>query len=151
MKKPAKIIASAVFILFAQAAIAGPFGLNMGMTIKQIDANAKQVEPGIFITTEVPKPHSGFETYAVKVGSTSGLCWIKAIGKDVSTSVYGFELKLEFKEMEQKLTKAYGKGEETDLLMPGSIWSEPKDFMAAMAKKERFLMTIWKNNKDAGP
>lgn len=147
MNKPVKIIASVAFILFAQVANAGPFGLNMGMTIKQIDANAKQAAPGVFTTSKVPKPHSAFETYAVKVGSKSGLCWIKAIGKDISTSAYGIELKSAFEEMEQKLTKAYGKGEKTDLLLPGSIWKEPNEFMMAMIKKERFLMAVWEKNK----
>lgn len=75
------------------------------------------------------------------------MCWIKAIGKDISTSAYGVELKLEFEEMNEKLTKAYGAGETTDILMSGSIWDEPKDFMMALIKKERFLMVIWDEEK----
>ena len=57
MNKPAKIIVSVAFGLFAQVVTAGPFGLNMGMTIKQIDAKAKQAAPGVFTTSKVPKPH----------------------------------------------------------------------------------------------
>ena len=147
MNKPAKITASVVFSLFSQMAIAGPFGLNMGMTIKQIDTIAEQVAPSVYITSKVPKSHSAFENYGVKVGPKSGLCWIKAIGKDISTSSYGIDLNSEFEEMEQKLTKTYGKSEITDLLMPGSTWNEPNDFMMAMIKKERYLMAIWEPTK----
>jgi len=133
--------------LSSQSAFAGPFGLNMGMTIQQIDATAEQAAPGVYVTSKVPKSHSAFEKYALKVGPKSGLCWIKAIGKDVSTSSYGIELKSAFEEMQAKLTKAYGKGETTDILLPGSIWNEPKDWLMAMRQKERFLMAVWDESK----
>ena len=147
MKKSFISIICAILMLTAHSALAGPFGLNMGMTIKQIDPSAKEIAPGKFTTTKVPKPHSAFEQYVVQVGKKNGLCWIKAIGKDISTSSYGIELKSAFESMNEKLTKAYGKGETTDLLMPGSIWNEPNDFMMAMIKKERFLMAIWDKEK----
>jgi len=147
MKKISKSVVFIVISLFAQMAIAGPFGLNMGMSIKQIDTKAKQAAPSVYTTTNVPKPHSAFENYAVKVAPKTGLCWIKGIGKDVSTSSYGIELKSAFEDMKSKLNKAYGKGETTDLLMPGSIWKEPNDFMMAMIKKERFLMAVWEKDK----
>jgi hypothetical protein len=30
-----------------------------------------------------------------------------------------------------------------DVLGPGSIWDEPRDWMMAMLKKERLLLSIW--------
>lgn len=147
MKKIIGFTTVVILGLFVQSVIAGPFGLNMGMSIKTIDAKAKQAAPGLFTTSNVPKPHSAFENYALKIGSKSGLCWIKAIGKDISTSSYGLELKSEFEEMRGKLDKAYGKSETTDLLLSGSIWREPNEFMMAMIKKERFLMAVWSKDK----
>lgn len=141
-------IICAILMLNANAAIAGPFGLGMGMTIKQIDPKAKELAPGKFATTKVPKPHSAFEQYVLQVGNKNGLCWIKAVGKNISTSSYGIELKSAFMSMNEKLTKAYGKGETTDLLLSGSIWKEPNEFMMAMMKKERFLIAVW--NKEKG-
>ena len=129
------------------AAYAGPFGLEMGQSLNQIDKEAKQVAPNVYTTTKVPKPHSAFELYALKIGPKSGLCWVKAIGKNIGTSAYGIELKSEFNEMKRKLEKAYGKHETTDLLLPGSIWNEPDEFMMAMIKKQRFLMAIWDGEK----
>ena len=147
MKKSAKVSAIIILGLFVQSAIAGPFGLEMGMSIKKIDPKAKEVSPGMYTTSKVPKPHSAFENYVVQVGKKNGLCWIKAIGKDISTSSYGIELKSAFSSMSEKLSKTYGKNETTDLLMPGSIWKEPNEFIMAMIKKERFLMAIWDKEK----
>lgn len=147
MKKLLVSIACGISLAASHIAMAGPFGLSMGMSIEQIDSKAKEVAPGKFVTKNVPKPHSAFEQYAVQVGKKNGLCWIKAIGKDISTSSYGIELRSAFEEMKGKLTKAYGKGETTDLLMPGSIWKEPNEFMMAMIKKERFLMAGWSTEK----
>jgi len=129
-------------------AMAGPFGLEKGMTLKQID-NAQQVAPGKYKVASVPKPHSAFGSYIVQIGPQSGLCWIKGIGKDVGTSVYGLELKSAFNQMKEKLEHTYGMPEVIDRLLPGSIWNEPKDWMMALIKKERLLAAIWSEKSKA--
>jgi len=67
----------------------------------------------------------------------------------ISTSVYGFELKAKFEEMEDKLRTIYGEGEKIDNLLTGSMWSEPKDWMMALVKKERFLRAHWSKKNGA--
>jgi hypothetical protein len=126
----------------------------MGMTLAQlktIDSALTQVAPGKYKLTSVPKPHSAFEAYILQVCPNVGLSWIMAIGKDVSTSSYGIELRSTFNSMREKLEKVYGIGKTTDVLLPGSIWDEPDDFMMALIKKERFLMTRWEKGKGANP
>lgn len=147
MKNRILIAVMPLVVLWSQSAFAGPFGLSMGMDLKQIDIEAEQVAPGVYVTSKVPKSHSAFEKYALKIGPNSGLCWIKAIGKDISTSSYGIELKSAFDDMQAKLTKAYGKGKTTDMLMPGSIWKEPNEWLMAMIQKERILMSVWKKGE----
>jgi len=137
-----------VVILLPIAAQAGPFGLDMGMSLNDVDPDASQAAPGVYTTTKVPNPHSAFEQYAIKIGPKSGLCWIKAIGKDISTSRYGVELKSAFNEMKERLERGYGENITTDMLFPRSIWNEPEDFMMGMLKKERFLMAVW--DEDSG-
>ncbi|PKH31444.1 hypothetical protein [Shewanella sp. ALD9] len=141
------IIIASLGLCVNSALAAGPFGLDMGMSVNSIDKNAKQAAPYVYLTTNVPKPHSAFADYAIKAAPETGLCWLKAIGKDISTSSYGIELQSAFSEMSDKLTKIYGKSETTDFLMPGSIWKDPNDFMMAMLKKERFLMAVWEKEK----
>ena len=45
--------------------------------------------------------------------------------------------------MSDKLEKVYGNATTTDVLLPGSIWDEPDDFMIGLIKKERYLFSIW--------
>lgn len=122
---------------------AGPFGLHKGMSLKEIGGKPEKLGNGIYKVINVPKPHSAFEGYIVKVAPKGGLCWIKAIGKDIATSSYGVELKIAFHGMEEKLEARYGKHKSMDFLMPGSIWKDPNDWMMGLIKKERVLAAFW--------
>lgn len=57
----------------------------------------------------------------VQVGATSGLCWIKGIGKTISTSVFGVDLQVVFDSPKNMLEETYGTPKVTDAVMPGSI------------------------------
>jgi hypothetical protein len=138
-----------ILTILTHGLFAGPFGLEMGMTIDEIDTNATEISPGVYKLSKVPKPHSAFESYIVQVGPQSGLGWLKAIGKDIQTSVYGSSLKSEFEDLKSKIEKVYGTGVTRDTLLPGSIWDEPKDFMMALRKKERLLFTAWEKPKNS--
>lgn len=124
-----------------------PFGLHMGMTLTEIGGNPKKAAPGMYIVTSVPEPHSAFESYVLQVGPEAGLCWVKGIGKNIQTSVYGVELKSAFNQMKERLQQFYGAPDVTDFLMTGSIWNEPKDWMMALIKKERALGATWKDKR----
>jgi hypothetical protein len=143
-----KSIAGITFTLWFCSASAGPFGLEEGMTLKQIGGNPQQVAPGRYRLSSVPKPHSAFESYFVEVGPRTGLCWIQAVGRNVSTSVFGAELHAAFTNLKIKLDQSYGEAKLYDLLLPGSIWNEPQDWMMGLVKKERHLLVAW--DKDSG-
>lgn len=139
-----------LFALLAPSAVfAGPFGLEIGMRIDQIDKNAKALGDGKYSSKSAPKPHPAFETYVYQVGPSLGLCWIKAVGKDIPTGNYGVELKLAFSEMKLKLEQNYGKSALTDALMPKSIWHEPADFMMSLLQRERYLTATWDGESGA--
>jgi len=145
-------IVSLSIVVFTGSAVAGPFGLKMGMSVaevKAIDPAMTELAPGKYKLTHVPKPHSAFESYIVQICPKVGLSWIKAIGKNVSTSSYGIELRATFDELSTKLDKSYGAGSTTDVLLPGSIWDEPDDFMMGLAKKERYLFRQWSQKTGA--
>ncbi len=130
-------------VFFFSEAKAGPFGLEMGMSLKDIEGNPEKIGNGKYKLTNVPKPHSAFESYIVQVAPKSGLSWIKAIGKNISTSAYGTSLKSAFSEMEEKLENNYGDYKKMQFLMPGSIWDEPRDWMMALIKNERGHASVW--------
>lgn len=135
-----------ILLLFTVSAIAGPFGLSMGMKKSDFKGGLKEITPYIYIVNSVPKTHSAFDSYVVIIGPTCGLSKIKAIGKEIKTSSYGVELKRKFDAMEAKLKKTYGKNERIDFLRSGSIWDKPRDWMPGIIKKERVLIAAWDKN-----
>lgn len=129
-------------------AIAGPFGLEKGMTLKQL-GSTQPLSPGKYEVTSVPRAHSAFESYVVQVGPQAGLCWVKAVGHHVRAGAYGLELKTRFTEMKTRLEQLYGTPEVFDRLLPGSVWNEPRDWMMGLIKKERVLAAIWSEKSKA--
>lgn len=127
----------------------GPFGLAQGMTLAQIGGKPEKIAPGKWRLASVPKPHSAFDEYIVQIGTTSGLCWIKGIGKIMKTSAYGSEVRSQFTDLKERLSANYGKSEDFDRLLPGSIWNEPRDWMMALLKKERVLLSSWSHESGA--
>jgi hypothetical protein len=142
-----RLAAVAFVLLFARSVSAGPFGFERGMTLAQI-GEAKKIGPGMYQVTEVPKPHSAFESYVVQIGPTTGLCWIKGIGTTVQTGAYGTQLQAGFHEMKEKLAAIYGVARVNDTLNDGSIWNEPRDWMMGLVKKERRLAAIWSTDRN---
>jgi hypothetical protein len=137
----------AFLLLFARAAAAGPFGLERGMPLQQV-GQVQKIGPGMYQVAQVPKPHSAFESYIVQIGPSTGLCWIKGIGKTVQTGAYGTQLQADFHEMKEKLAGIYGVARVSDTLNDGSIWNEPRDWMMGLLKKERRLAAIWSTDRN---
>lgn len=121
----------------------GPFGLRMGLKRDEYPGSLQEVKPGLYQTTEVPKPHSAFEFHVLQFGPSSGLSWIKAIGKTIETNDFGTPIENAFDDMKKKLVKAYGESENISYLMQGSIWSEPRDWMQGLLNGDRVLAARW--------
>lgn len=130
-------------------AFSGPFGLEMGMTVKELGSGFSEEQPGLYLSSTVPNPHSAFEAYVAKVGPKTGLCWIKAIGKDINANSYGTSLKSAFDDMRSRLSNTYGGSELFDVLLPGALWDDPDEYMMSLVQGERFLMASWDDSTDA--
>jgi len=147
-----KKLFSFVWVLLAVIPVfAGPFGLEMGMSLDEVTAvcgQAPEEANGNFYKVIPPKPHPDFDIYVVEISPTYGVHFIKAIGKTITTSVYGDEIKNTFTKLVGSLDKTYGKGTVYDFLRSGSIWDEPNYWMMGLLKQERYLMAYWE--KDTG-
>ena len=131
-------------VLLSGPALAdGPFGLRMGMAPEAVGLDHEEVRRGLYKFSTVPQPHSGFEYYILKFGPSTGLCWIKGVGVNIQDSAYGVALRSGFTSLKDQLSKVYGQPKDMDLLMPGSIWDEPRDYMMALVKNERVLISTW--------
>lgn len=132
----------------------GPFGLEAGLTQKNIEdmigANLKPLPDSVNLYTSdtLPKQNADFEMYGLLISPKAGLCQIRAVGKNIDTDSYGLALKSRFEDLSSSLSSLYGKAETTDLVLEGSIWKEPQDWMMGLNKKERFLSATWKGTKE---
>jgi hypothetical protein len=126
---------------------AGPFGLEMGQSfeeLQQLGANPIAItgSKGYFYVTP-PSTHSEFEKYLVHIDNDEGVFWIKAIGKDIDDSGYGFNTKSDFDDIRSMLDNAYGKSEIIDILLPDSLWDDPKYWMMGIKQSDRMYSAHW--------
>lgn len=132
----------------------GPFGLEAGLTQKNIeDMIGAKLKPlpdsvNLYTSDTLPKQNADFEMYGLLISPKAGLCQIRAVGKNIDTDSYGLALKSRFEDLSSSLSSLYGKAETTDLVLEGSIWKEPQDWMMGLNKKERFLSATWKGTKE---
>lgn len=127
----------------------GPLGFAAGLSKDEIEAmtgvtlSLIDEKQSLYGLDKSPKPNSSFAQFALVVSPTAGLCQIRAISKDIHTSRFGYELKSSFDEMKGALTEVYGKPVLMDILIAGSIWREPKEWMMSLRQKERYLSVAW--------
>jgi len=135
----------AALLAISIPAQAGPFGLDMGTPLVELNKQMKLklVSTGVYSTPSVPKGHPDYDDYRLIVAPAQGLCKIYAFSKVISTSVYGTELVDKFSGFESALSTKYGQPEKFDLLRSGSIWKERQDWMVGLLKKERMLVSYW--------
>jgi hypothetical protein len=134
-----------ILILISSHSIAAPFGTEMGMSKDELGIKSvtKEIATYKWELSSLPKSSNLFESYIVVVTPENGLCFLKAVGQNVTTSVYGTELRTAFDRVNNSLKRKYSKSYVADFLNSGSIWDEPKDFMMGLLKKERTLAAYY--------
>lgn len=147
--------ATAMAALFlATPVIAGPFGLDMGTSIEELNKtlDLTQKEPNFFQATTLPNGHPDMIRYNLIATPTEGLCKVAALTNFISTSEFGTELHARFDRFKESLTDKYGKPEnEWDFVRSGSLWQESRYWMMGILKKDRILATSWTAKKSPLP
>ena len=123
--------------------MSGPFGLQQGMKLDEIPFESEEVAPCLYVFTNLPKNHSSFSQYILRITPNFALTWIKAIGKSMQTDAFGFQLSAQFEDFMGRLKKIYGESELTDFLIDGSCWDQPEDWMRGLECGERILGSRW--------
>lgn len=127
----------------------GPFGVQMGLSVADLEASGlklTKMQPGIYSSETAPSPHQAFEGYNFVISSTSGLCKVNAVGKDIATNSFGESIRSTFSDLKNALTEKYGKpSNDYDFLRKGSIWRDSRDWMMALKLKDRTLEShrVW--------
>lgn len=120
----------------------GPFGLVIGSPVEQFDCMESGTD-SIYRCTP-SNPHPAFEIYAVKASSSHGICWIKAIGTDISDNGRGTNTKSKTDEIAAQVASVYGNWTDNfDFLSVGSIWDESDEWLMGMVQNDRYYGFTW--------
>ena len=135
------------FSFFTSGAWAGPYGLEMGMSLEDLNGNPEKIGPDKYVIYTVPEPVSQVESYAVRISPKGGLFWIKAVGKTMSTNPDGSEVRKAFEKVQQETAAVYGNSRSYDFLVDGSTLDQPDDWMQGIINWERVLGALWKKSE----
>jgi hypothetical protein len=128
-----------------RAASNGPFGVQMGMSVKKLVNCSKVPGRSFYDCATLPKTHSAFGSYIVKAIEPVGVCWVKAIGNEIENDAYGTKLRDSVDQLADQLGLTYGseKKEKWDRLLTGSRWKDSDDWMMGLYKEERMYAFFW--------
>lgn len=127
----------------ASAIASGPFGFEMGSSLQQYGPNEALKQPGLYKLSKAPRMHSAFDFYILKHHPDTGVCMVRAVGRDVVTNNFGTQLRAEFDSIRGQIASVYGKSGLNDFLKSGSLWTEARYWMTGLAKKDRVLQAYW--------
>lgn len=141
-----KICLISILITLSVALFAAPFGLKMGMTLKEIEkeciGRAEHNKDDIYFITP-KKSHPLFTFYAVYVNEKVGLYKIRAVSDFIACNNYGTELKNAFENFKDRISKTYGEPEIFDRIDRGSYMKDDSYWMMALQDGARELYAVW--------
>lgn len=148
MKRQMKFtLLSALLVACASSVFAGPFGIDMGMSLAQVRVVSKtipnRIQDNVYEITP-PQTNDLFETYYVRIDPDYGVYWLKAIGKDIYTNGHGERVRSTFDNLVNSIRKTYGQELYlTNELKDESIWKDSQYFMHALERGDRTLEAVW--------
>ena len=142
-----KVLLNLTFGVFAglviQTSQAAGFGIEFGSSPNNYGCTSLG-EGGKYTCTDVPKPHSSFESYVIQASDQHGICWVKGVGKDISDNGYGTSTKRKLEELKASLERGYGPASETtDFLIYGALWDDSDEWLMSIRQKQRVFMYQW--------
>jgi hypothetical protein len=139
-----------LFLFIVSDAFSGPFGIDFGMSLEQVKQISKTTPEKIvddrYVITP-PNTHELFETYAIRIHSTYGVYFIKAISRNISTNGHGTELIGHFNNLTSNIERTYGKYLRRDHLNPESVFTGSQYFMYTLSKGDRELVVFWRRDE----
>jgi hypothetical protein len=131
---------------------AGPFGLEMGMSIERIrQLGVFESIPGsrhIYSSEKMVGGHPDAYLYTVIVSPVHGLCKVGVNMKEFQTSAYGEDIQSNYASFKSSLMEKYGKPSgDFDFLKQGAVWKQPQNWTRALQTGERVLGATWSAKK----
>jgi hypothetical protein len=141
-----KLIALMFILLLPMMTFASPFGLKMGMSLKEVERECT-TKPVLvkddFYIVKPKKVHPLFDSYLVFIDKFKGLYQIRAISSRITTNRYGAELQDTFIDVIRRISKTYGEPKIVDELDSASIYKDDADWLDALRNGARTLAAVW--------
>ena len=127
--------------------MAGPFGLEQGLTRDQLDLGEDYKQGEFLKLKSVPIPYKDFEKYYIKTTDKSGVCSIMSQSPYNTWDPNGNKSQHVFDELEETLDTIYGKNIKKDMryVDPSSGLTGRSDFIKSINKKVRSHRIEWDN------
>jgi hypothetical protein len=116
----------------------------MAEDIRRLDATPIEAKPTYYTIASPPRPHPDFASVIVQAVPGIGVCWIKGLGNEFETDDFGIQARNHAMAIKDQLETKYGKAELIDILVPGSLWNEPRDWLMGLRKGDRDYGFHWK-------
>jgi hypothetical protein len=126
----------------------GPFGVIMGSEPDSYPGCRAGSRSGYYNCTTLPRPRPDIEEYVLESWLGTGVCFVKGWTGSIPTDSFGTELRMRVDEMARQLGQIYRIGNKRDMLLTGSIWNEPREWMMGLLKKERMYSYFWEGKGD---
>ena len=133
-----------VLLAMPFTALAGPFGLEKGMTLEEVKkiTNLNEVNPYIYRTSYLPKEHPVFTNYILTIHPEKGLCSISSTSERMSLE----KVKFEFFTIRELISSKYGKGLEKDNDFDDKYTARGNDELWMLKKRTLRPTTTWINH-----
>ena len=142
-----KIVLCALMATLTAAAFAGPFGLEMGMTLDEVAVSCGGRQPvsygGDLYLVEPSEVHPAFCVYMVRVSEIEGLYFVLASSEKTVSVMTGEIIRSRFASLKDTLCLTYGNCCVIDELVEGSAFQKESEWMVALAAGERKLQAVW--------
>lgn len=140
----ANMLAAWLLAAVPTLAIAGPFGVDEGMSASSLP-EATEFSRWMY-SFKPEKAHRLFAEHFVSATPQHGVCLVGAVGHPQQNDRFGEKVRNLFLDIRAQLTAIYGPPtKEVDILKPGSIYRDPNDWVAAVKHNERLYEAVWGN------
>ncbi|MGC3998272.1 MAG: hypothetical protein QM767_12635 [Anaeromyxobacter sp.] len=141
-----RALLACLVLTLALPALAGPFGLEKGMTVAELRAAGVELEADgdhWWRAHTAPRPHQAFDAYLLLIHPEHGLCKISAASREIEIDGSGTQARASYEKLERTLTGKYGAGEAVDKVVKGSRWRAAGQWARALAEGDAHLAHLW--------
>jgi len=121
--------------------MSAPFGIAFYSPLSELTV-LEELGQGAY-AVQAPTPHPLFDTYLVRATPSLGVVWVKGLAPLIENDNFGTATCSAVDRLAEQLAHRYGRAKKMDMLLDGSIWNEPQDWMNGLNHRERFYSYLW--------